>query len=112
MAVEKGCKHDFGIFKESKTAIARAIQLLTDSGYQGIEKIHGNSLKPVKGTKKKPLSKKEKAHNHEVGSQRVMVEHIIREMKIFKILSYPYSNRRKRVGLRVNLIAAIYNLEL
>ncbi len=41
-----------------------------------------------------------------------MVEHIIREIKIFKILSYPYRNRRKRFGLRVNLIAAIYNFEL
>ena len=36
-----------------------------------------------------------------------MVEHIIREIKIFKILSYPYRNRRKPFGLRVNLIAAI-----
>ena len=46
-----------------------------------------------------------------------MVEHIIREIKIFKILSYPYRNRRKRFALRVNLIAAnliaaIYNFEL
>ncbi len=90
MAVEKGCKHDFRIFKESKTAIARAIQLLTDSGYQRIQKIHGNSLNPVKGTKKKPLSKKEKAHNHEVGSQRVMVEHIMREMKTIWIQSQSY----------------------
>ncbi|WP_300601656.1 transposase family protein, partial [Niabella sp.] len=59
-----------------------------------------------------PLTVQDKEHNHQVGSQRVMVEHIIREMKIFKIMAYPYRNRRKRFGLRVNLIAAIYNLEL
>ena len=111
-AVEKGRKYDFRIFKESKTTIAPAIQTLTDSGYQGIQKLHANCQKPIKGTKKKPLSKQDKKHNKEIGSKRVIVEHIIREIKIFKILSYPYRNRRKPFGLRVNLIAAIYNFEL
>lgn len=110
--VEKGRKHDFRIFKESRTAILPTTQTLTDSGYQGIQKIHANSLKPIKATKKKPLTSQDKKHNHNVGSQRVMVEHIIREMKIFKIIAYPYRNRRKRFALRINLIAAIYNFEL
>jgi len=33
-------------------------------------------------------------------------------MKRFKILSDRYRNRRKRFGLRLNLIAGIYNYEL
>jgi hypothetical protein len=33
-------------------------------------------------------------------------------LKVFRILSDRYRNRRKRFGLRFNLIAAIYNLEL
>lgn len=111
-AIEKGRVHDFRLFKESKTAIHPSIETLTDSGYQGIQKIHINCTKPVKGTKKKPLSKEDKKHNHQVGSGRVMVEHIIRELKIFKIIAAPYRNRRKRFGLRINLIAAIYNFEL
>lgn len=89
-----------------------SIKTLTDSGYQGIQKIHSNCIKPIKGTKKKPLSKQDKAHNHDLGSKRIMVEHVIRELKIFKIIAAPYRNRRKRFGLRINLIAAIYNLEL
>lgn len=108
----KGRKHDFRLFKESRTAILPSIQSLTDSGYQGIQKIHANCLKPIKGTKKKPLSDGDKIHNHQIGSQRVMVEHVIRELKVFKILAAPYRNRRKRFGLRTNLIAAIYNFEL
>jgi DDE superfamily endonuclease len=111
-AIEKGRVHDFRLFKESKTAIHPSIETLTDSGYQGIQKIHVNCVKPVKGTKKKPLSKADKKHNHQVGTARVMVEHIIRELKIFKIIAAPYRNRRKRFGLRINLIAAIYNFEL
>ncbi len=41
-----------------------------------------------------------------------MVEHVIRSLKIFRILSERYRNRRRRFALRFNLIAAIYNFEL
>ena len=34
------------------------------------------------------------------------------QIKIFRILSERYRNRRKRFGLRFNLIAVIYNSEL
>jgi hypothetical protein len=60
--------HDFRLFKESKTAILPSIESLTDSGYQGIQKIHANCVKPVKGTKKKPLTKEDKKHNHHLVS--------------------------------------------
>jgi len=33
-------------------------------------------------------------------------------LKVFRILSERYRNRRKRFPLRFNLIAAIYNFEL
>ena len=41
---EKGSVHDFKIFKDSKLLIASKIKILADSGYQGIENIHHNSL--------------------------------------------------------------------
>ena len=110
--IDKGRKHDFRLFKESKTGFVQLTKILADSGYQGIQKLHNNCLKPIKGTKKKPLTKQDKLHNHEVGSQRVVVEHVIRTLKIFKILAHPYRNRRKRFGLRVNFIAAIANAHL
>jgi len=110
--IANGRKHDFRIFKESKLPIYKNTQTLVDSGYQGIQKKYDNVLLPIKGTKKKPLTVEAKKHNHQIGSQRVMVEHIIRELKIFKIIADKYRNRRKRFGLRINLIAAIYNLEL
>jgi hypothetical protein len=31
--------------------------------------------------------------------------------KVFRVLGERYRNRRKRFGLRVNLIAGIYNLD-
>lgn len=67
---------------------------------------------PKKKSKKKPLTKEEKQNNKRLSSQRVFVEHVIGKLKIFKILSDRYRNRRKRFGLRFNLIAGIYNFEL
>ena len=85
---------------------------LADSGYQGILDWHQNSLIPAKKTKLHPLTKEQKASNHEISKERIFVENVIRRLKIFRILSERYRNRRKRFGLRFNLIAAIYNLEL
>ena len=101
VAIAKGRVHDFRVFKESKLIINPSTEIIADSGYQGIQKIHANCQKPLKGSKKKPLSKQDKLHNHKVGSSRVMVEHVIRELKIFKIVANTYRNRRKRFGLRI-----------
>jgi hypothetical protein len=81
-------------------------------GYQGIQKLHANSELPVKNSKKNPLTKEKKRENRKKSSERVAIENIIREVKIFRIIAEKYRNRRKRFGLRFNLIAAIYNMNL
>lgn len=43
---------------------------------------------------------------------RVVTEHINPRLKIFKILSQRYRNRRQRFSLRFNLIASLYNYDL
>jgi len=67
---------------------------------------------PKKKTKKNPLSKEDKKNNRNLSSRRVLNENVIGMLKPFKIISDSYRNRRKRFGLRFNLIAWIYNLEL
>jgi len=67
---------------------------------------------PKKKTKKKPLTAEEKARNRKISSDRVFIEHAIGFIKRFKIVSERYRNRRKRFGLRFNLIAGICNFEL
>ena len=41
-----------------------------------------------------------------------MNEGVIGNLKRFKIVADKYRNRRRRFGLRFNLIAGIYNYEL
>jgi hypothetical protein len=100
------------LYKESKIKIHPEINVLTDSGYQGLQKLHLKSEMPKKRTKKSPLTKKDKIKNQSLSSDRVVNENVIGMLKRFKIISDRYRNRRKRFGLRFNLIAGIYNLEL
>ncbi len=107
-----GREHDFKIFKKSRLPLSEKIKCLVDKGYQGIAKIHKLSEVPKKKTKNRKLTKEEKKRNRELNRQRIVIEHINRKLKIFKILSETYRNKRKRFGLRFNLIAGIYNYEI
>ena len=107
-----GKKHDFQLFQDSQTALAAHIRVLADSGYLGVTKLHSNSKTPAKKSKLHLLSKEQKVNNRTLSHERILIENIIRKLKIFRILSERYRNRRKRFGLRFNLIAAIYNMEL
>lgn len=109
---DQGKNHDFKIFKESKLALKKDLRCLGDKGYQGLEKYHKNSSTPKKKPRKGYLTREDKQNNREQARLRVIVEHVNRRLKIFRILSERYRNRRKRFGLRFNLIAGLYNHEL
>ena len=87
-------------------------EILADKGDRGIKKIHERSRTPMKKARKKSLSKEHKNFNKQLAKERIIVEHVHRRLKIFIILSSRYRNRRRRFGLRINLIAGIYNYEL
>ena len=112
LTMGKGRAHDFKIFKKSKSAKRiKNRDILVDSGYQGIADICPKAKTPKKKTKKIPLTKEEKKENRKHASKRIIVEQINAKIKVFKITKYPYRNRRKRFGLRMNLICAIINLD-
>jgi len=111
--IGSGKVHDFKLFKHSKESkiISNKITILADSGYQGIKKIHTNSIIPHKRKKNKPLTQEEKQANCLISKKRIIIEMINAKIKVFKIVKYPYRNRRKRFGLRMSLICAIVNLD-
>lgn len=111
-AFSNGKRHDFRLFKESKTRLHPKVRALTDTGYQGIQNIHANSMLPKKKSKKNPLTQDDKRNNRLLSSARVLNENVIGVIKRFKIIADRYRNRRKRFSLRFNLISAIYNLEI
>ncbi len=107
-----GRTHDFKLFKASGIHIHPETGSLGDSGYQGIARYHSNSYIPKKKPRNGELSEEERDYNRTLGKERIWVEHVNRRLKIFRILAQRYRNRRRRYGLRCNLIAALYNYEL
>ena len=95
-----------------KLPLQQETQILADKGYQGIQKIHANSLIPIKATKTHKLTHEEKAFNSALSKRRILVEHVNRYLKRFRILSSRYRNKQKRFGLRFSLIAGFYNFQL
>jgi len=111
-----GKAHDGTIFKTT-TPVNPDILVLGDSGYRGIQKVHANTLLPIRHKEDiAKLSEEQKAAlkvtNKKISSQRMKIEHIIGRIKRFKIVADRYRNRRKRFGLRLNLICGICNFEL
>jgi transposase len=112
VTIGKGRNHDFRLFKGSKVRLHPNVCLQADRGYQGIRTLHAHSQLPYKRSKKQPLSKEQRAHNRQLASERVVVEHAIRRLKVFRILSERYRNRRKRFALRAHLLAGVLNYQL
>ena len=111
LAFANGKKHDFRLFQESRVHVRTEILLEADTGYQGLVQLHANSLLPKKRSKHHPLTKQQRKVNHEISGKRIFVEHAIRFVKRFRILSERYRNRRKRFALRFSLIAGICNFD-
>ena len=97
---------------EVGSAVREDIKVQADSGFQGIADYHANSETPKKKPKGRELTKEEKAENRRISAERILIENINAKLKVFKILSYRYRNRRKRHALRVSLVCGIYNHEL
>ena len=107
-----GAIHDFKLFKCHLNQIPMGAFILVDKGYQGIDTVYSNSLLPLKANKRGNLHSELKKYNREINKRRIGIEHVFGRLKTFKILAGRYRNRGKRLGLRFNLIAGIYNREL
>jgi len=107
-----GKEHDFHLFKRSRVKFKNETKCLADKGYQGIQKLHANSQLPKKKRSGKQLSQLDREKNQSLERTRGICERIIGRLKVFKILAERYRNRRKRFGLRFNLLVGLYNYEL
>nr|WP_250122171.1 transposase family protein [Chroococcidiopsis sp. CCMEE 29] len=91
-------------FKASRVCLHPTRQCLADKGYQGLSKLHPNSRNPHQKPPKATLTPQQR-ENRQLAQQRVVIEQVFAYLKRFRILSERYRNRRRRFGLRFNLIA-------
>jgi hypothetical protein len=105
-----GSIHDFTLYKEGPPVLSKT-RVYVDSGYQGLDKLHQQTELPYKKTKTSGLNAEEKEYNTALSRYRVIVENIIKDLKIFKILFDRFRNKRKRHNLKFNIIAGIVNMK-
>ncbi len=111
-ATSCGKTHDLTLFHQPKTAIHPETELIADAGYQGVQRDHKNAHTPHKASKRRALTSQQRRENRALARVRLTVEHVIRRLKVFRVLKETYRHRRRRFLLRLNLLAALHNAML
>jgi hypothetical protein len=112
---KSGRRHDkriadkFGIVSH----LPQEVAVWTDTGFQGIQHVHPNTVMPKKSTRGKPLTFAEKANNKVISGIRIVSEHAIGGMKRLKAAADIYRNRLPNLDDTFSLLAAgIWNFHL
>lgn len=92
--------------------IPKEVSLVVDTGFQGIQKIHENTLIPKKKPRGGFLTEAEKAWNKLISSVRIVVEHVIGGIKRFGAVSHIFRNKNGIDDVFTNVCAGLWNLEL
>lgn len=108
-----GTTHDFKMLQQSE--ILAPLEELGiggkfDSGYQGVQKELSKAVIPKKKSKNHELTDEEKEFNKQLSKKRIAIEHVNRELKIFRIMKETYRNHQNRYNEKLIIMCGIYNL--
>ena len=115
LEIGPGKEADLKLLARSRVGMPRDTRCLADLGYLGLVRwfrgadVPHRKPRQSRGGALRELSEAQQAHNARQRRERVGIEHTIRRLKVFALLSQRYRNRRRRFGLRANLIAALVN---
>lgn len=112
---KSGRRHDKRLFDKNHLAetIPKQVTIWTDTGFQGIQHKHPNSMMPKKQTKYYKLTKKDKEENKIITSLRMYGEHAVRGFKRYKAAADIYRNRIPNLDDRINLVTGgLWNYHL
>lgn len=109
----EGSVHDKKIADEAAIEFEKTIELLQDSGFQGYTPKNAVVVMPVKKPKGKELTDAQKQENKMKASQRVLVEHAIGGIKIWRIVKDKIRSYRHKLRDEVMLIACgLHNFKI
>lgn len=92
---KSGRRHDKRIADKENmfVGIPPDVGVWTDSGFQGAQKQHANTIMPVKASKNNPLTPEQKENNRVISGIRIVSEHAIGGFKRFKSAGDIYRNK-------------------
>ncbi|GFN45142.1 transposase family protein [Candidatus Regiella insecticola] len=112
---KNGRRHDKRLLDKADIVrhITSTVTVWADTGFQGINKQHPNTLLPKKATRKTPLSPEQKKENKLISGIRITVEHAIAGIKRLGCMTQSLRNRRPFIDDTFILLSAgLWNFHL
>lgn len=103
-----GPHSDIKLFREKLSEFAKNQKFKGDKGYLGENQIETPHKKP----KKRELTSEEKQENKQLSSQRIVVEHAIRLVKIFRIAQERFRLRPKHYEQVILTVCGLVRLRI
>ncbi len=100
-----GTAHDKKVYDRTRMVCPPGVPRTGDTGYLGTG-LRTPRRRPPNGT----LTSRQKAGNRRVSRRRIVVEHGIGKMKVWRIAAERYRNPRRRHTLIIKNIAGLHNL--
>jgi len=109
-----GSHHDYKIYKSKHPVLSDQLLQFYDLGYLGIQKDFENqiSILPYKKKKGKELSDWQKEWNKSQSAIRINVEHVIAQIKKFRISGDTFRNKLCRYDVISDIVCGIVNFKI
>ena len=109
-----GSHHDYKIYKSKHATLSEELMVFYDLGYLGVEKDFENqiSILPYKKKKGKILSDSQKEWNTAQAKIRIKVEHVIAQIKKFRINCDAFRNMLCRYDTVSDIVCGIVNFKI
>ena len=108
MAGKPGPKSDINLFRERKKVFDPEQRFNADKAYEGEPSIKTPKKKP----KKQELTPEQKEKNKELASERIFVEHIIRLVKIFRVVQERFRLKSRKYEQVIRTICGLVRLRI
>jgi len=105
---EIGSKSDVQILRQRLAKFHQEQGFLGDKAYEGEFQLTTPKKKPKGGE----LSKEEKERNSWLSSRRVVVEHMIRLLKVFKVMQEKFRLRKGRYKSLISTVCGLVRLRI
>jgi hypothetical protein len=103
-AAAPGATHDKKVYDRSRLDLPAGVPVTGDTGYLGTR-----LQVPTRKPRGQPLTRRQKAGNRRLARRRVVAEHGIGKMKVWRIAADRYRNPRSRHTLMMKNVAGLHN---
>jgi len=104
----RGPSSDITLFRQQKQRFSQEQEFLGDKAYVGDEQV----LTPTKKPKGGELTSEQKQRNKEISAPRIVVEHMIRRLKIFRIVQQRFRHHPSKHGDFISVVCALVRIRL